>query len=220
MRIADNAGLEIEYACSSLGTLSTGLVDLIYRAAKGSLFTGQTRKRGRILNPASLSHTRVYFPSEASVEKSAQGQSSAVLLDYKSFQNDHFQRQLLRDHVTPPEWGPLFRRTLSHSKLLLAHDVARTKAWAYVGSANLTESAWGKIVLDPKSKKNKFVCKNWEYGVLLPVSPAGIRSANAQDRGGFIGSPTALFKEWMEVPFVIPGPEHGERGPWIHNKRR
>ncbi|KAJ4322319.1 hypothetical protein N0V84_004911 [Fusarium piperis] len=42
--------------------------------------------------------------------------------------------------------------------------------WAYVGSANLSESAWGRIVKDRATGQPKMSCRNWESGVVVRVS--------------------------------------------------
>ncbi|XEV00129.1 hypothetical protein FSHL1_005415 [Fusarium sambucinum] len=41
--------------------------------------------------------------------------------------------------------------------------------WVYVGSANLSESAWGRIVKDRATGQPKMSCRNWESGVVVRV---------------------------------------------------
>ncbi|KAL8967224.1 MAG: hypothetical protein Q9197_005542, partial [Variospora fuerteventurae] len=44
--------------------------------------------------------------------------------------------------------------------------------YAYIGSANCSESAWGnKLVKDRASKLPKLNCRNWECGVVVPLRP-------------------------------------------------
>ena len=59
--------------------------------------------------------------------------------------------------------------------------VGRDVAWVYVGSANLSESAWGKLSFDKKAKAWKINCRNWECGVLLPVPEERLRGATARE---------------------------------------
>ncbi|KAF5685282.1 Tyrosyl-DNA phosphodiesterase 1 [Fusarium circinatum] len=42
--------------------------------------------------------------------------------------------------------------------------------WVYIGSANLSESAWGRIVKDRATGQPKMSCRNWESGVVVRIS--------------------------------------------------
>ncbi|KAF5000414.1 hypothetical protein FGRMN_1745 [Fusarium graminum] len=42
--------------------------------------------------------------------------------------------------------------------------------WVYVGSANLSESAWGRIVKDRATGQPKMSCRNWESGVVVQIA--------------------------------------------------
>ncbi|KAF5695443.1 Tyrosyl-DNA phosphodiesterase 1 [Fusarium denticulatum] len=42
--------------------------------------------------------------------------------------------------------------------------------WVYIGSANLSESAWGRIVKDRATGQLKMSCRNWESGVVVRIS--------------------------------------------------
>ncbi|KAF4975620.1 hypothetical protein FZEAL_7611 [Fusarium zealandicum] len=50
-------------------------------------------------------------------------------------------------------------------------------SYAYVGSANLSESAWGRIVKDRATGQPKMSCRNWESGVVVRVSSIGSNSS-------------------------------------------
>ncbi|KAF5248333.1 hypothetical protein FANTH_5962 [Fusarium anthophilum] len=41
--------------------------------------------------------------------------------------------------------------------------------WVYIGSANLSESAWGRIVKDRATGQPKMSCRNWESGVVVRI---------------------------------------------------
>ncbi|EEU39179.1 uncharacterized protein NECHADRAFT_94592 [Fusarium vanettenii 77-13-4] len=51
--------------------------------------------------------------------------------------------------------------------------------WAYVGSANLSESAWGRIVKDRATGQPKMSCRNWESGVVVRVSSRNSSSSSS-----------------------------------------
>jgi hypothetical protein len=88
-------------------------------------------------------------------------------------------------------------------------------AWAYVGSANMSESAWGKLVYDRKEKKWKLNCKNWECGVLLPVSTDGVATEAGKDSVVDMEA----FKDVVEPPFMYPGIEYEDREPWYFQEK-
>ena len=97
--------------------------------------------------------------------------------------------------------------------------------WTYIGSANLSESAWyvhprcisssgehqhlklfldrGRLVTDQASKQPKMTCRNWECGVIVPGSRAG--------HGG--------SAERVPVPMVYPGERYGPRRPWFNSSQ-
>ncbi|KAK6434726.1 hypothetical protein LTR95_009087 [Oleoguttula sp. CCFEE 5521] len=83
-------------------------------------------------------------------------------------------------------------------------------AWAYVGSSNMSESAWGKLVYDKKAKEWKVTCRNWECGVLIPVLTG--KEANTQRQDGL--ADMSVFDGVVKPPFMIPGVEYDGREPW------
>ena len=90
-----------------------------------------------------------------------------------------FPRVCFRDYVSTR------KGLLSHNKILYArgkrtidtNQASKDIAWVYVGSANMSESAWGKLVYDKKEKAWKINCRNWECGVLLPVPAEALQSS-------------------------------------------
>ncbi|KAK0288337.1 hypothetical protein LTR91_021900 [Friedmanniomyces endolithicus] len=130
---------------------------------------------------------RIYFPTRATVAASTAGAAGTICLSRKWYENMSFPRSVFRDYVS------VRKGLLSHNKILYARgkqqrrqltgedldgngdgdgvgEVGRDVAWVYVGSANMSESAWGKLSFDKKAKGWKLGCRNWECGVLLPVS--------------------------------------------------
>lgn len=91
-----------------------------------------------------------------------------------------------------------------------------TGAWAYVGSANCSESAWGKLVKDRVSKTPKLNCRNWECGVLLPHA----RFQAPDSSPGYPKSITGLdiFKGLVPIPMQYPGDEYSSRRPWFYSE--
>lgn len=100
-----------------------------------------------------------------------------------------------------------------------------SSAWAYIGSANCSESAWGKLIKDRVSKVPKLNCRNWECGVVVPM-----RSLQ-QDSGGGSGSEIIQplystdqhrslqeFVGRIPIPMQYPGEEYGTRRPWFYSE--
>ena len=83
------------------------------------------------------------------------------------------------------------------------------RSWAYIGSANCSESAWGKLFKDRATKLPKINCRNWECGVLLPVRDAGKRNAH---------SDLSDFEKIVPVPMKYPGESYGDRKPWYYSE--
>ncbi|OQO14185.1 hypothetical protein B0A48_01061 [Cryoendolithus antarcticus] len=88
-------------------------------------------------------------------------------------------------------------------------------AWAYVGSSNMSESAWGKLVYDKKAKEWKVTCRNWECGVLIPVLTG--KEANTQRQDGL--ADMSVFDGLVKPPFMIPGVEYDGREPWYFQEQ-
>ncbi|KAK6439983.1 hypothetical protein LTR95_003791 [Oleoguttula sp. CCFEE 5521] len=88
-------------------------------------------------------------------------------------------------------------------------------AWAYVGSSNMSESAWGKLVYDKKAKEWKVTCRNWECGVLIPVLTG--KEASVQPTDGL--ADMSVFDDVIKPPFMIPGVEYEGREPWYFQEK-
>lgn len=99
---------------------------------------------------------------------------------------------------------------LSHNKLLFARGVDANDepfAWVYVGSANVSEAAWGGQKVGKGGGLGGLNVRNWECGVVVRVVGQGEGERKVPDM--------SLFEDTIEVPFVVPGEEYGERGPWF-----
>ncbi|KAL4976101.1 tyrosyl-DNA phosphodiesterase-domain-containing protein [Aspergillus desertorum] len=188
-----NKPMNLDFVTSSLGSLNADFMKCIYLAAQGdsgltelTLRTAKTFPAKSLADPrrsipASTAdewkdRIRVYFPSEETVLRSRGGPNSAGTICFQErwFENGKFPKSVLRDCVSAREG------LVMHNKILYAQpdepisisDNKQCLGWAYVGSANLSESAWGRLVYDRTKKQPKLNCRNWECGVVIPVFEA------------------------------------------------
>lgn len=89
-------------------------------------------------------------------------------------------------------------------------------AWAYIGSANCTESAWGKLSKDKSSKSAKLSCRNWECGVIIPIRAMTDRGFNIDAEAAGSEDGLAVFEGVMPLPMEYPAEEYSARKPWFH----
>lgn len=177
--------LEIDFAASSIGSLKDDQLHKLHAAARGEDLIQREKdteakakanffkKKEPTSKPTAniRNKIRIYFPTEETVTSSIAGAAGTICLNRRWYEDMPFPRPIFRDYVST--------RTglLSHNKILYARGkqtqpdgTKKDVAWCYVGSANMSESAWGKISFDKKEKAWKISCRNWECGVLLPVS--------------------------------------------------
>lgn len=212
LKLGTKSAIEVDFAASSLGSLNDDFLKTIYTAAQGQQ-TGEAAIRATLKKSSSTdfkNHFRIYFPTHETVANSTGGVDAAgtIWLQRQWYFGPKFPRHLMRDYKSS--------RTglLSHNKLLLVRGERVTDskekqpmAWAYVGSANLSESAWGKVVQDrSKGRPLKINCRNWECGVVVPV-PVDSAIEGTPSIGVFQGS--------LDVPFEYPGAEYAGKQPWF-----
>ncbi|KAK0281450.1 hypothetical protein LTS00_012454 [Friedmanniomyces endolithicus] len=150
---------------------------------------------------------RIYFPTRATVQASTAQAAGTICLSRKWYENMSFPRSVFRDYVSVRK-GLLSHNKILYARGRQQQQLSqgqsqgqgqgqgagrgqdgveaaparpRDVAWAYVGSANLSESAWGKLSFDKKAKGWKVGCRNWECGVLLPVPEERLRGATARE---------------------------------------
>ncbi|KAH7132477.1 tyrosyl-DNA phosphodiesterase-domain-containing protein [Dendryphion nanum] len=196
--------LQLDYATSSLGALKESTLRQLYRASRGerSLLINDTQSKV-------LENVRVYYPTNDAVAQSTGGPDCGgiITLGRKDYDNDAFPKSCLRQHVSNRPG------LLSHNKILLARGCkqdGKPFAWVYVGSANLSESAWGSQRILKSGKEGKFTIRNWESGVLVPVADSafeGVKSGEVP--------PLSVFKDTIEIPFECPGEGFGNKQPWF-----
>ncbi|KAL4999081.1 tyrosyl-DNA phosphodiesterase-domain-containing protein [Aspergillus recurvatus] len=264
-----NKPMNLDFVTSSLGSINADFMKSIYLAAQGDsglteltlrtakTFPAKSLADPRRLIPASTAdewkdRIRVYFPSEDTILKSRGGPNSAGTICFQErwFENGKFPRSVLRDCVSAREG------LVMHNKILYVQPDEpfslpgnkQCLGWAYVGSANLSESAWGRLVYDRTKKQPKLNCRNWECGVVIPVveekkniddpdaSTEGDTEEETEPRTGDQpgkskgvagkdkeenGGLLDIFRDTVPVPMRLPGQRYeGQRGrqPWYYSK--
>ncbi|TLD22890.1 hypothetical protein PspLS_07232, partial [Pyricularia sp. CBS 133598] len=239
--LATDEPVEIDFVASSMGSLKYGYLAALYNAFQGDSglkdYQSRAAKTKMSKEDAALTQKeklrdcfRIYFPSLATVEASRGGTRSAGTLCLRSnwWETATFPRELFRDYENP-------RGSLVHSKIIFVRPPDTSAAWAYVGSANISESAWGNLLVkDRASSQPKMSCRNWECGVIVPVgepaSPGHLLSTgidpddasagkggslhahqphiSPQEQnalGGRSRSLEELFRECVPLPIQLPG---------------
>ncbi|KAF1981592.1 phospholipase D/nuclease [Aulographum hederae CBS 113979] len=198
---------EIDFAASSVGSLNDEFLAFLYTAIKGgSIKTGDQIKHIKAKVDTKIrKRFRVYFPTDETVGKSLGGKAcgGTVCIQKSYYTKNTFPKEMMRDYVSKREG------LLSHNKILYVRGLNKDGdpiAWAYVGSANLSESAWGKIVMDRAKKVPKINLRNWESGVLFKVDLEGAEKGKVPDM--------KVFEDTVGIPFEYPGKEYDGRQPW------
>ncbi|KAG9241786.1 tyrosyl-DNA phosphodiesterase-domain-containing protein [Calycina marina] len=215
--------VDIELVTASIGNLNDSMIRALYLAAQGD--SGVTEYGWRLNKCAKTALTtgedvvlkdakdrfRIYFPTRDTVAQSKGGLGSGGTICFQSkwYNASTFPKHLLRNCQS--------RRPgiLMHSKMLFVRPSnPAVQAWAYVGSANLSESAWGRLVKDRISQQPKINIRNWECGVVISVPHPEIGSSTRT-----APRDTDIFHQTIPVPMVVPGEQYGEdQQPWYYNQ--
>ncbi|TVY28988.1 Tyrosyl-DNA phosphodiesterase [Lachnellula hyalina] len=222
--------LSVDFAAASIGNLNIDLIKCLYLALQGDngmseyerRISKQVKGKGKGESTAELqlskdlaSLFRIYFPTSDTVGKSRGGKDAGGTICFQSnwYNSNSFPRSLLRDSKSQRDG------LLMHNKMIFVrpHEAIRGHvAWAYVGSANLSESAWGRLVKDRTTKEAKLNLRNWECGVIFPVA-----GAETQDQARGQGPPgMEVFKDKIPVPMIVPGEEYSGRKPWFYTEQQ
>ena len=224
--------LSIDFLTSSVGSLDMGFLARIYAACQGedglaectskSAVLGKTTNAFRDHDHKSIEQGfRIYFPSHETVTSSTAGYAGTICIQPKYYNNPKFPQHLMRDCKS------VRKGVLMHNKIMYVRS-DNGRAWAYVGSANCSESAWGnKLVKDRATKLPKLNCRNWECGVLIPagLDPQGQdrksdvltefrEPATKTSNGTFVRGGLQVFKDSVPVPMQYPGEEYQGKKPW------
>ncbi|KAI1213279.1 phospholipase D/nuclease [Annulohypoxylon truncatum] len=212
--------IEVDLMTSSLGSLNIDLVLAIYYAAQGDNGLKEYGMRGAKSGKTKESISakialkdrfRIYFPSHDTVVKSRGGKNAAgtICAHAKWWDSATFPRELFRDSRS------VRTGILVHSKLMMVRHRRSGKskaAYAYIGSANLSESAWGRLTKERGTGNPKITCRNWECGVVVPIP-----SRDSSEEGAGSSDP-ADFSNVIPVPIEIPGEAYGataSKRPWF-----
>jgi hypothetical protein len=194
----------LDYAASSLGAINDTFLQRIYLAACGQPFT----EASQIPNDM-RKHIRIYFPTNDAVQKSVGGPDCGgiITLTPQHYTAPTFPRECLRNYDSTR------RGMLSHNKLLFARGVDvndKPFAWIYIGSANVSDSAWGAQKVLKSGQMGSLNVRNWECGIVMRVEDESVAKKGRGDVPGM-----NVFEGTVEVPFVVPGEEYGDREPWF-----
>jgi hypothetical protein len=158
-----------------------------------------------------LDRFRVYFPTKETVTNSTGGPDCGgiITLNREWYNAPTFPHACFRDYKsTRPGM-------LSHNKLLFVRGRKKDGspvAWVYIGSANLSEAAWGMQKLLKSGKEGSSLMRNWECGVVVPVADEKLKGLDLAD-GEIPGM--SVFEGTVDVPFVYPGEKYGHKEPWF-----
>ncbi|KAK8188753.1 tyrosyl-DNA phosphodiesterase-domain-containing protein [Phyllosticta capitalensis] len=205
---------EVDYATASLGALKVPFAAQMLAAARGQEITPYNPKVPATAETAAdvTANFRVFFPTKQTIQSSRGGPNAAGTITFRQrfFEADNFPHECMRDHQSTRPG------VLSHSKIMLARgqrkaegdDKGANVAWVYVGSHNLTESAWGSFTVDLRTKKPKMSIRNYECGIVVrvPEEQLGDWTGRVPDYDVFAGT--------IAIPFVAPGARYNGREPW------
>ncbi|KAL7932010.1 phospholipase D/nuclease [Trichoderma chlorosporum] len=212
--------------CASLGSIKRELVEAIYKACRGGDGIDDYNKSGGassgsrpVKKPAETTPNdlkdrfRIYFPTDQTVARSRGGRNAGgtICVQTRWWRSPSFPRELVRDVITRD-------RLLIHSKVIFVRRVGDGQAtrqppgWAYVGSANLSESAWGRLSRDKSTGGIKMNCRNWECGVIISVP-----ESKTFDKTPAASADMAMFAGTVPVPMQVPGPAYASNDqPWFY----
>ena len=249
--------LEIDFAASSIGSLNDEFLGHVQAAARGEDLVKRATDavstiKSNFFKPATTKPSptaksvrdqfRIYFPTKETVRSSTAQTAGTICISRKWYENMPFPRACFRDYRS------VRKGMLSHNKILYARgkravdgqpSKSEDVAWVYVGSSNMSESAWGKLSFDKKDKAWKTICRNWECGVILPVPAAKLGNSHikgekkaivkkesidgedsetesedegVEETGDIVGMD--VFSGFVDPPFEIPGQVFGDKEPW------
>ncbi|KAI2923434.1 hypothetical protein CBS147320_7141 [Aspergillus niger] len=256
LNLCTSIPLNIDYIASSVGAITDQFLRCMYLASQGddgltefSIRYAKTFPVPRRDNPSKLlkkdtgsewsDRFRLYFPSQNTVATSKGGPRCAgtVCFQSKWYNGENFPRHILRDCESQR------KGLLMHNKILYVRpddpiplsETTQCRAWAYIGSANMSESAWGRLVQDRSTKSPKLNCRNWECGVIVPViedrtdsselkdkihedkckgKASEFSSLSSSDNDDGANLPV-VFENTIPVPMRVPGARYGGgRKPW------
>ncbi|KAI1638816.1 tyrosyl-DNA phosphodiesterase-domain-containing protein [Biscogniauxia mediterranea] len=215
----NTSDIEVDFVVSSLGAINMEMISALYNAALGDnglkeyrirMVKGGKKKAVADNNSPLKRKFRIYFPSHDTVARSNGGiqGGGSIFAQGKWWKAATFPRELVHDCKS------VRKGILMHNKIMFVRHVLAGElkaAWAYVGSANLSESAWGRLVKDKATGLPKLNCRNWECGVIIPV-PADSTAGKSHH------ADLTAFQSSVPVPMEFPGEAYGasaSKRPWL-----
>ncbi|KAJ4370279.1 hypothetical protein N0V86_009016 [Didymella sp. IMI 355093] len=207
LRLHDVRSIDLDYTASSLGAVDETFLQRIYSAAQGLPYSTTSKTASFHQN------LRIYYPTEDTIKSSIGGPDCAGIISLRKahYNSPVFPVEVLRDYLSTR------KGMLSHNKLLFArgrHVDGKPFAWVYVGSANVSESAWGAQKVLKSGKLGKLTMRNWECGVVVPVPNERLEHLQLEE--GEV-PPMSVFEGTIEVPFQYPGKPYDGRKPWLQD---
>lgn len=196
--------IKLDYAASSLGAINDSLLRRIHLAARGLDFTTASKN-----DFDARDDMCIYFPTLDVVNKSVGGPDCGgiISLTRQNYNANTFPRECLRDYDSTR------KGMLSHNKLLFARGYTtdgKPLAWVYIGSANISESAWGGQKILKNGSMGSLNVRNWECGIVVRVPEEELTRAQSDTIPSM-----DVFEKVMEVPFHYPGQKYGDKQPWF-----
>ncbi|KAI0471415.1 tyrosyl-DNA phosphodiesterase I [Xylaria cf. heliscus] len=164
----ESDAFQLEVCTSSVGSLSTKWLNGFYDCALGK-DTLETHDEAR-----DVPKLKLFYPTTQDVRKAdeaAQGGASSIGCHMRPWSHAPREVRRLFHHYESKDRGKLFRQ-----KFILAYnpkDTTQSPYYVYIGSANLSRSAWGALEYDkrgnePTSDLKLTKLSNFECGVLIP----------------------------------------------------
>ncbi|KAK3357465.1 tyrosyl-DNA phosphodiesterase-domain-containing protein [Lasiosphaeria hispida] len=244
--LASDGIIEMDIVSASLGAVNASLLRALYYACQGD--SGMKEYKSRAASRKAKgdtgtdddldtlkSHVRVYFPSQETVAQSRGGKNAAGTICFASrwWDAPTFPHEVLMDYRATR------KGMLVHSKAIFVRLQGAETAklgFAYIGSANLSESAWGRLVKDRATSSPKITCRNWECGVLVPADDGGnpgtgyltSSTSSAAPLNKIVlkgGAPSQagslrIFDGRVPIPVELPGTPFSKspRTPWFYQE--
>ena len=168
-KVSEGGELRLEVCTASLGKLNARWLNAFNDCALG------TETIGVLDHERDVPDIKLFYPSVGDVRKaheSAQEAASNIGSHLRPWDTAPDAIKRLYHHYQSKDKGWLF-----HQKLILLYNVREITAppyYVYIGSANLSASAWGTIEKDKTKQANEATCKtkikmnNFECGVVVP----------------------------------------------------
>ena len=220
--------INVDFVTSSVGSLNLDFLSSLYLACQGDsgITTYEAKSGGKskqalvqkeAQNKAKSLVQRnfhVYFPTHDTVKGSISGSAGTICFQSKWYNSPTFPKSLMRDCRSKREG------MLMHNKVIYVTNTAQP--WAYIGSANCSESAWGSLSKDRSLKVPKLNCRNWECGVLIPARHLDAENYGEQEKlvgdSKFSASVETAFDRIFPVPMLFPGAEYRSKEPWYYSE--